>query len=66
MELYAWVIMDHHFHAVVRAPELSRVIGDLKKHTARQLLAQIAAEGRDWLLDLLSKGKAAHKQQSDF
>src|SRR5437879_4291551 len=52
LKLYAWVIMDNHFHAVVHAPEISRIImADLKKFTARRLLAQLKAERRDWLLE---------------
>ena len=60
LKLYAWVIMDNHFHAVVHAPELSGIIMDLKKFTARRLLAQLKAERRDWLLELLAKARAAH------
>ena len=38
LKLYAWVIMENHFHAIVAAPDLSRTMGDLKKFTARRLL----------------------------
>ena len=40
MPLHAWVIMENHFHAIVSAPALSAVLADLKKFTARRLLAQ--------------------------
>lgn len=36
----------------------------MKKFTARQLLAQIEREGRDWLLKLLRDERAAHKTRS--
>jgi REP element-mobilizing transposase RayT len=66
LRLYAWVIMDNHFHAVVHAEELSRAMADLKKFTAHRLLEQIKAGRRDWLLALLARAKAAHKRGSRF
>jgi REP element-mobilizing transposase RayT len=66
MRLYAWVIMENHFHAVVQADDLPRVMADLKKFTAGKLLAQLEAERRTWLLDLLAAGKAAHKTRSTW
>ena len=39
-------------------------MADLKKFTAGKLLAQLEAERRTWLLDLLAAGKAAHKIRS--
>lgn len=65
LRVYGWVIMDHHFHAVLAAPALSQMMADLKKFTARQLLAQLPLEGRDWLLDLLARSRLAHKTHSD-
>ena len=31
LKIYAWVILDNHFHAIVSGPELSRTIGDLEE-----------------------------------
>ncbi len=61
LQLHGWVIMDNHFHAVATAPDLSAVLADLKKFTARRLLEQLAREGRDWLPALLATGRARHK-----
>ena len=66
LRLYAWVIMENHFHAVVQADELPRVMADWKKFTAQRLLALIEREGRNWLLELLARAKAAHKRRSRF
>ena len=49
LKLYEWIIMENHFHAIVAAPDLSRVMGDRKKFTARRLPAQLLAES-DFLL----------------
>ncbi len=64
LRLHGWVIMDTHFHAVVGAPELSAVLSDLKKFTARALIEQIGRERRAWLLALLKANRAAHKTRS--
>lgn len=65
LKLHAWVILDNHFHAIVAGPELAKTIGDLKKFTARELLAQLAGERRDWLLNQLRYYCAAHKTASE-
>jgi REP element-mobilizing transposase RayT len=65
LKIYAWVILDNHFHAILSAPNLASTLADLKKFTARALLAQIKAEKRDWLLNQLEFYRAAHKTHSD-
>ena len=64
LKLYAWVILDTHFHAIVAARELSRVLADLKRHTARRLVEQLEAEGCDWLLRQLRYERAPNKIES--
>ena len=63
--IHAWVILDNHFHAIVAGPQLSQTISDLKKFTARRILAQLPLEGRDWLLNQLGYFCAAHKRASE-
>jgi REP element-mobilizing transposase RayT len=64
LRIYAWVILDNHFHAIVSGPDLSRTISDLKKFTAHEILKQLKTEGRDWLLNQLRYFCAAHKSAS--
>jgi REP element-mobilizing transposase RayT len=64
LKLYAWVILDTHFHAIVAAPELVRVLADLKRHTARRLVEQLEAERCDWLLRQLRYERAPNKTES--
>jgi len=66
LRLYAWVILENHFHAVVHTENLPRVMADLKKFTAGKLIAQLETERRNWLLDLLAAGKAEHKTASTW
>jgi putative transposase len=65
LKVYAWVILDNHFHAIVSAPQLSRVIADLKRHTAREILDLLKEENADWLLNQLRYYRAAHKTGSE-
>lgn len=62
----AWVILDNHFHAILSAADLSRVLADLKKFTARQIIHRLTAERREWLLKQLRFYRAAHKTDSEY
>ena len=64
LQIHAWVILDNHFHAILSAPDLAGTLTDLKRFTARTLLAQIKAEKREWLLNQLQYYCAAHKIDS--
>ncbi len=64
LEIYAWVILDNHFHAILGAPDLARVMADLKRHTARRLVEQLETEGCAWLLHQLQHYRLAHKNES--
>jgi putative transposase len=61
LKIYAWVILDNHFHAILAAPDLSAVLRDLKSFTAGEILKQLAEENRDWLLNQLGYYRGAHK-----
>ena len=63
LKIYAWVILDNHFHAILAAPDLSGVLRDLKSFTARQIVEQLAREGREWLLNQLRYYRADYKPQ---
>ncbi len=62
LRLHAWVILDNHFHTIVSGPELADTIRDFKRFTARMILAQLQAEGREWLLNQLAYFRAAHRK----
>jgi REP element-mobilizing transposase RayT len=61
LKIYAWVILDTHFHAILAAPDLSAVLRDFKSFTAHQILKQLDVEGRQWLLNQLRYYREAHK-----
>jgi len=61
LKIYAWVILDNHFHAILAAPDLSAVLRDMKSFTAAKILEQLATENREWLLNQLRYYRGAHK-----
>jgi REP element-mobilizing transposase RayT len=61
LRIYAWVILDNHFHAILAAPDLSAVLRDLKSFTAMKLVQQLESERREWLLDQFRYYRAPNK-----
>lgn len=60
LEVFAWVVMSNHCHLIIRAKNnnLSDIIRDLKKFTAKALYKAIAENPREsrknWLLKVLT------------
>ena len=60
LKIYAWCLMPSHLHLIASADEpnnLSDIIRDFKKFTARRIVNQIKEEPesrREWLLDKLA------------
>jgi len=65
LRIHAWVILDNHFHAILAAPDLTRVLADFKRYTAKALLAQLKTDQCDWLLNQLSYFRLKHKVESE-
>jgi REP element-mobilizing transposase RayT len=66
LKIYAWVILDSHFHAILTAPDLPRVLADFKRHTAQRLLEQMETERCEWLLNQFSYFRAKYKAESQY
>jgi REP element-mobilizing transposase RayT len=66
LRIYAWVILDNHFHAIVSAPDLSRVLADLKRNVARQVIDQLETESRADLLEQFRRLREPHKRESEY
>jgi REP element-mobilizing transposase RayT len=62
LQIYAWVILDNYFHAILSSPSLETTLGHLKRFTAHALLAQVKSEKRDWLINQFTYFRAAHKK----
>ena len=65
LRIFAWVIMDNHFHLVCEAPELSKTLQELKRHTAKQIIGQLQSDNEKWILNLLAYYKKRHKTKSE-
>ena len=66
LKLYAFVILENHFHLVVSGPELSKILQSLKRHTSRQIIQLLEAQSRTWLLNQLAYYKKKHKTASRY
>jgi putative transposase len=64
LRLYAFVILDNHLHLLVSSDNLSQVIRDFKRHTAKEILAAARQEDKQWLLKQFEFFKSLHKGKS--
>ena len=62
--LYAYVILDNHFHLVASAPDLSETMTSMKKYTAHEIIRQLEEDKKEWLLNQLAYYKKRHKKKS--
>ncbi len=65
LNLYAYVILDNHFHLIGSAPELSKTISSVKKYSARMILKQLEDDNRNWLINQMEFFKKKFKKESD-
>ncbi|MDO9576956.1 MAG: hypothetical protein Q7J16_03645 [Candidatus Cloacimonadales bacterium] len=65
LSIFYYVIMDNHFHMILKHPELSDVMRSLKGFTADKILEELERDNKKWILDLLHyyrKNKSTHYQ----
>jgi REP-associated tyrosine transposase len=72
LELYSYCIMTNHLHLICRAKvgfNLSDIIRDFKRHTAKYLLKTIKTEPesrREWLLKLMTEAGSTNKKNKEY
>ena len=64
LRLHAYVILDNHLHLMVSSDNLSQVIRDFKRHTAKEILAVARQEDKQWILKQFEFFKSVHKGNS--
>ena len=64
--LYAYVVMENHFHMVVSSIELSKELGDFKSFTARKIIDYYIQKDAMPVLKALSNGKQSHKKDREY
>jgi len=61
LQLYGFVVLENHLHAVAQAPDLPKTWRGFKSFTARQLLDLLRAYGAQPLLDRMAFAYKAHR-----
>ncbi len=64
LRLHAYVILDNHLHLAVSSDDLSQVMRDFKRHTAKEILTAAQQDNKLWLLKQFEFFKGAHKGES--
>jgi len=66
LKLYAYVILENHFHMVASWPSCSNIIQSLKRHTARQIVQLLQEQKKEWLLYQLAYFKKQYKRENTY
>ena len=71
MVVFGYVVMSNHIHLVVQSEtnQLSDLIRDFKKFTAKQILETLHTEPesrRDWILERFAKPTETHSRNKNF
>ena len=66
LQLFGYVILDNHFHLIVAGPNIGKIITDMKKFTAREIIDKLQEDGKKWLLNQLAYYKKRHKTESNY
>ncbi len=64
--LYAYVILDNHFHLVVSGEKLSATMRSLKGFISHKIIEQLQQDKKKWLLNQLAFYKKRYKIESTF
>jgi putative transposase len=64
LKIFAFVILDNHFHMICQGSELSKTMQSLKRHTSSSILRQLKSDQKYWILELLKFYKKRHKRDS--
>ena len=64
LRLYAFVILDNPLHALVKGDHLGQTIQSIKSFTAKEILRQLKADGKDWLINQLYYYRKRYKAES--
>ncbi len=66
LKIYAYVIMNNHFHMICSHENLSRIIRDLKKITAKQIIQKLKEDNKLLILEKFKQSKTSHKTLSTY
>ena len=66
LKLFAYVILENHFHLIAAANKLSDIMRSFKGYTSRQIIDQLRKDKREWLLNQLAYFEKKYKNESTF
>ena len=64
LRLHAYVILDNHLHLIVSGDDLSQVMRDFKRHTAKEIQEVARQDNKQWLLKQFEFFKDMQKVKS--
>jgi putative transposase len=63
--IYAYVIMENHFHLIAQADKLSEELGNFKAFIARKIIKVLKKENDRHTLQMLADGKLSYKNDRE-
>ncbi len=64
LRLHGYVILDNHLHLIVSSDDLSQVLRDFKRHTAKEIQVVARQDDKQWLLKQFEFFKGVQKVKS--
>jgi REP element-mobilizing transposase RayT len=66
LKIYAFVILDNHFHLIASGENISAIIQSLKSYTSKKIIEHLQRFNKNWLLNQLTYYKKQHKMNSTY
>jgi len=66
IKIFAYVILENHFHLLISGVNLTNVIRSIKRHTAREIIKQAEKEKNLQLLNSFKYFKKRYKNESNY
>lgn len=66
LDVYAFVIMENHLHAVVASTDLVKDLANFKSFTARKCIDFYLAQNMEWILKELKANKLPGRKDRDY
>ncbi len=66
IKLYAYVLLDNHFHLIVSGDNLSNVMKSIKSFTAKEIINQLKIDQKEVYLNHFKINKLKYKVKSEY
>ncbi|ERP31886.1 REP-associated tyrosine transposase [Chitinivibrio alkaliphilus] len=66
LQIFAWVMMENHFHMIARSSDLPKTVAILKSYSGKRVVESLEEKKNYGLLQELSFGKKPHKTKQNF